>query len=84
MRRCCRIVTGQCLELVLITVNEQRNIPEIGRKILYLGAIDQLLPLKHTTQQEADNYQYDGDFDEGEATLVVFHVILQLNPYGLT
>ena len=45
----------------------------LGVHRLYLGTIDQFLPLQNPAEQQANNHQYDGDFDEGEARLLAFH-----------
>jgi hypothetical protein len=64
---CLEIVAGQRLELVLIAVDEQRHGTEILCEVLHLGAIDQFLTLQHPAEQQADDDQYDRNFDEGEA-----------------
>ena len=76
------IITGQRFVFVLVAIDEERNIPEIGRKILDLGTVDQLLARQHPAQQQADNDQDDGDFDKGEAFLLVFHGMLRLEFLG--
>src|SRR4030067_2066286 len=60
-------------EFFLIAVDEHRNVFEIGSEVLDLGAVDQLLPLQHAAEQQADDHQHDGDFDQGKAGLIAFH-----------
>jgi hypothetical protein len=58
------IVARQRLELVLVAVDEQWNVAEVGGEVLHLGAVDQFLTLQHAAQQQADDDQHDGDFDQ--------------------
>src|SRR5450756_351167 len=67
------VITWQRLELVLIAVDGYRDVPEIGGEVFHLGAVDQFLSFQHAAEQQADNHQYDGDFDQGKAGLIAFH-----------
>ncbi|TXT27035.1 MAG: hypothetical protein FD134_293 [Gallionellaceae bacterium] len=58
-----RIIPRQRLELVLVAVDEYRDVFEVGRQVFHLGAVDELLALQHAAEQQANNYQHDGDFD---------------------
>ena len=67
------VIPRQCLELVLVTIDEYRGVFEICGKILHLRAVNEFLTLQHTAEQQADNDQHDGDFDQGKAGLIAFH-----------
>ena len=71
---CCRIVARRGAVLVLIGVNEGRDIAEVVGEILDLGAVDQFLTLQHAAEQQADDNQHNGDLDQGEAGLLVAHL----------
>lgn len=73
---CISVIPRQRLELILIPINEQRDIPEVVGEVFHLRAVDQFLSLQHAAEQEADNHQHDGDFDQGEAHLFLSHGIL--------
>ncbi len=73
----CAVIAGKCAEFILIRKNKGRNGPEVIRQILYFRTIDQLLPLQYAAHQQADDDQNNGDFDEGEAFLLIFHGMLQ-------
>src|SRR5574340_187475 len=70
------VVTRESFVLVLISIDEQRDRPEVIREVLHLRAVDQFLALEHAAEQQADDHQDDGDFDEGEAALSVHGVVL--------
>jgi hypothetical protein len=87
-RRCCQVCGGhlcrnrvmiarQRLELVLVAVDEQRDVAEVGGEVLHLGAVDEFLALEHAAQQQADDDQHDGDFDQGKTCLSGFHDVLR-------
>lgn len=68
-----RVIPRQRPELVLIAVDEYRNIFEIGGNIFDLRAIDELLSFQHAAEQQADDHQHNGDFDQGKTGLIAFH-----------
>ncbi len=67
-----KVISRHGAETILITIDGQWCIFEIIGQVLYLRTIDQLLPLQYAAHQQSDDDQHDGDFDEGEAFLLIF------------
>src|SRR3569833_369896 len=63
------VIPWQCLEFVLIAVNEYWNIAKIGGKVFHSRTVDEFLALENTAEQQSDNDQHSGDHDQREARL---------------
>ena len=68
-----RVVTGQRTVTVLESEKGGFNAILLGDQTAHAGAADQFLTFDHTTQQQANDDQHDGDLDQRESFLSVIH-----------
>ena len=66
-RRGAAVVAGQRFVAVLVGVDRGRDTAEVISYAPDLGVVDKFLTLEHAAEKQADDNQYDGDFDQGEA-----------------
>src|ERR1700759_4346156 len=74
MSRCRLVISWESSESILICSYDGCGISEVSYHRFSFSAIDQLLALEYTAQQQTDNDEDNGDFDERETGLLCSHV----------
>src|SRR4029077_9131538 len=69
-----RVVTRQGTEAVLEAEESGLDAVLLGDQIAYPGPGDKFLSLEHTTEQQADDDQHDGNFDQRKSLRDLSHV----------
>ena len=62
-RLCSTIIPRESLVAILVCINAGRDTVQIVSDIFNLCTVDQFLTFQHTTEQEANDDQHDGNFD---------------------